>query len=60
MSIYTYTLFLLTTNTPQDKLARMKEQFEVEGMRRTVSAVLVVLENNTPHVLVLKVRREGG
>lgn len=35
----------------------MKEQFEREGMRRTVFAVMLVLERNFPHVLLLKASR---
>ena len=39
----------------QERLRRLKEQYEREGMRLSVHAVLVVLEHNIPHVLLLRV-----
>lgn len=37
------------------RLARMKDIYEREGMRRTVDAVLLVHQHNHPHVLLLQI-----
>jgi len=34
-------------------------RYEVEGVRRTVDAVLLVADHNHPHVLLLQVTRAG-
>ncbi|KAG2449339.1 hypothetical protein HYH02_005494 [Chlamydomonas schloesseri] len=38
----------------QDRLARLRNSYEQHGMRRSVEAILVVQEHNTPHVLLLQ------
>eukprot|EP00013_Stygamoeba_regulata_P029061 CAMPEP_0177654878 /NCGR_PEP_ID=MMETSP0447-20121125/14601_1 /TAXON_ID=0 /ORGANISM="Stygamoeba regulata, Strain BSH-02190019" /LENGTH=202 /DNA_ID=CAMNT_0019158625 /DNA_START=107 /DNA_END=715 /DNA_ORIENTATION=- len=37
------------------RLARMKEKYAQEGMRRSVEAVLIVQQHNHPHVLLLQI-----
>ncbi|RHZ72161.1 hypothetical protein Glove_245g20 [Diversispora epigaea] len=37
------------------RLARLQNDYEVTGMRRTVEGVLVVHEHNHPHVLMLQI-----
>lgn len=36
------------------RMAQLAESFKVEGMRRTVEAVLLTYQNNHPHVLLLQ------
>ena len=36
------------------RMAQLSESFKVEGMRRTVEAVLITYQNNHPHVLLLQ------
>lgn len=38
-----------------DRLKRMQEKYEKEGMRRTVEGVLLVHQHNHPHVLLLQI-----
>jgi cleavage and polyadenylation specificity factor subunit 5 len=42
-------------NSATARLARMKEKYAKEGMRRTVEAVLLVMEHGVPHILLLQV-----
>ncbi|EFA80935.1 NUDIX hydrolase family protein [Heterostelium album PN500] len=37
------------------RLARMKENFEKEGLRKTVEAIIIVHNHNHPHILLLKI-----
>jgi len=37
------------------RLARMKQNYEQEGMRRSVEGVMVVHQHNHPHVLLLQI-----
>lgn len=37
------------------RMARQKEKYEQEGMRRTVEAVLLVHQHNHPHILLLQI-----
>eukprot|EP01095_Lingulamoeba_sp_RSL-Kostka_P004016 TRINITY_DN15118_c0_g1_i1.p1 TRINITY_DN15118_c0_g1~~TRINITY_DN15118_c0_g1_i1.p1 ORF type:complete len:199 (+),score=60.69 TRINITY_DN15118_c0_g1_i1:90-686(+) len=37
------------------RLARMKDKYEKEGLRRVVEAVMIVHEHNHPHVLLLQI-----
>jgi cleavage and polyadenylation specificity factor subunit 5 len=37
------------------RLARMKEKYEKEGMRRSVEGILLVHQHNHPHVLLLQI-----
>lgn len=39
----------------QERFQRMKDEFQVHGMRRSVEAVLLVHQHNLPHVLLLQV-----
>lgn len=38
-----------------DRLARMKHNYQKEGMRTTVEGILIVQEHNHPHVLLLQI-----
>jgi len=38
-----------------DRLARMKQNYENEGMRRSVEGVMLVHQHNHPHVLLLQI-----
>jgi len=42
-------------NSVSSRLARMKEKYEKEGLRRTVEGVLLVSRYNHPHVLLLQI-----
>jgi cleavage and polyadenylation specificity factor subunit 5 len=42
-------------STANARLARIKEKYHKEGMRRTVEAVLLVMEHGIPHILLLQV-----
>ena len=37
------------------RLKRLENDYEAQGMRRTVEAVLVVHQHNHPHVLMLQI-----
>eukprot|EP01006_Ploeotia_vitrea_P008293 TRINITY_DN19564_c0_g1_i1.p1 TRINITY_DN19564_c0_g1~~TRINITY_DN19564_c0_g1_i1.p1 ORF type:complete len:224 (-),score=14.05 TRINITY_DN19564_c0_g1_i1:149-820(-) len=42
-------------NSPPARLLRMKEKYQVEGMRRSVDGVLLVHLHKHPHVLLLQI-----
>lgn len=37
------------------RLQRMKDTYEREGLRRSVDGILLVHQNNHPHVLLLQI-----
>jgi len=39
----------------QARLARMKEKYESQGLRRSVEAILLVHQHNHPHILLLQI-----
>ena len=39
----------------QSRFARMRREFEISGMRRSVEGVLLVHEHGLPHVLLLQI-----
>lgn len=39
----------------QDRMARFKENYEKEGMRRSVEAILVVHQHKHPLILMLQI-----
>jgi cleavage and polyadenylation specificity factor subunit 5 len=51
-----YNLFAIQTDTSvAARLARMKQNYEQEGIRRSVEGVMVVHQHNHPHVLLLQI-----
>ena len=63
LDIYPVENYTFGTKEPQHekdksvatRLARMKDKYEKEGMRRTVEAVLLVYQHGHPHVLLLQI-----
>jgi cleavage and polyadenylation specificity factor subunit 5 len=63
VNIYRLENYKFDTKEPQHekdktvptRLARMKEKYEKEGMRRSVEAVLLVHQHGHPHLLVLQI-----
>eukprot|EP01098_Paradermamoeba_levis_P013552 TRINITY_DN6209_c0_g1_i2.p1 TRINITY_DN6209_c0_g1~~TRINITY_DN6209_c0_g1_i2.p1 ORF type:complete len:230 (+),score=55.05 TRINITY_DN6209_c0_g1_i2:887-1576(+) len=62
-TLYNLSNYTLTTKEAQHgkdasvaaRLARMKDKYEKEGLRRTVEGILVVHQHNHPHVLLLQI-----